>query len=181
MTLELTIKFPYEDALRNQMAIISNGQIKMANLCVEAAHSVNGVSQLHSEIIQKDIFNGFYKNEPEKFTNVTNGIAYRRWLCQANPRLSELIEELTNKQFRHINSTCDVEAILNVFADELKNTDLARFSAENVFKAVSGVFKRVAGSYSVVGLIADKGVFAFRDPHGIKPLVIPVNCLLATA
>jgi amidophosphoribosyltransferase len=83
----------------------------------------------------------------------------------------ELKDLFENKIFYHINSTCDVEVILNVFAYELSKTNLRRFSAENVFKAIANVYKKVQGSYSVVGIIATHGMFAFRDPHGIKPLV----------
>jgi len=76
----------------SRMAIISYGVIKMANLCVAACHSVNGVSQLHSEIVKKSVFPEAYGVTPEKFTNVTNGIAHRRWLCQANPALATFIK-----------------------------------------------------------------------------------------
>ncbi|MDD4547013.1 MAG: glycogen/starch/alpha-glucan phosphorylase [Oscillospiraceae bacterium] len=77
----------------SRMAIISYGVIKMANLCVAAAHSVNGVSQLHSEIIKNDVFRDAYSLMPKKFLNVTNGIAHRRWLCQANPGLTSFIKD----------------------------------------------------------------------------------------
>ncbi|MCR5485654.1 MAG: glycogen/starch/alpha-glucan phosphorylase [Clostridiales bacterium] len=82
-----------------RMAIISNGAVRMANLCVAACHSVNGVSALHSDILKKTIFRDFYEVTPDKFKNVTNGIAYRRWLCQANPDLSQLINELIGNKF----------------------------------------------------------------------------------
>ena len=75
-------------------AIISGGAVRMANLCVAACHSVNGVSALHSQILKDSLFNDFYKLTPDKFTNVTNGIAHRRWLCQANPELTKYIKEL---------------------------------------------------------------------------------------
>lgn len=77
----------------SRMAIISYGVIRMANLCVAACHSVNGVSQLHSEIVKYTVFRDAYTLMPEKFTNVTNGIAHRRWLCQANPALTAFITE----------------------------------------------------------------------------------------
>lgn len=80
-------------------AVISNGVVRMANLCVSSCHSVNGVSALHSDILKKTIFSDFYALEPDKFKNVTNGIAYRRWLCQANPALTGLITELIGDGF----------------------------------------------------------------------------------
>lgn len=76
-----------------RMAIISYGLIKMANLCVAACHSINGVSKLHSEIVKHTVFPDVYSVAPEKFTNVTNGIAHRRWLCQANPGLTAFIRD----------------------------------------------------------------------------------------
>ncbi len=80
-------------------AIIEGGVVKMANLCVASCHSVNGVSKLHSEILKDTLFNDYYRVTPEKFTNVTNGIAFRRWLCQSNPELTALISEHIGTDF----------------------------------------------------------------------------------
>ncbi|MFA5765213.1 MAG: glycogen/starch/alpha-glucan family phosphorylase, partial [Bacilli bacterium] len=82
-----------EEDCYKELAIIGNNQVRMANLSVIASHTVNGVSALHSDIIKNSIFHGYYRLTPEKFTNVTNGIAYRRWLCQSNPHLVELLDE----------------------------------------------------------------------------------------
>lgn len=82
-----------------RMAIISNGAVRMANLCVAVCHKVNGVSALHSQILKDSVFRDFYTLEPEKFTNVTNGIAHRRWLCQANPRLTSMLSNLIGGDF----------------------------------------------------------------------------------
>ncbi|MBO7520401.1 MAG: glycogen/starch/alpha-glucan family phosphorylase, partial [Clostridia bacterium] len=108
-------------ALAERTAIISNGVVRMANLCVAACHSVNGVSKLHSDIIKDELFNDYYRMTPDKFTNVTNGIAHRRWLCQSNPELSSLIEELIGKGF--IDDAAKL-ADLKKFADD--KTVLAR-------------------------------------------------------
>ncbi len=86
-------KYPGEWAKIDRMSIISGGQIRMANLSVIASHKVNGVSALHSEIIKQSIFKDFAETYDDKFTNVTNGIAYRRWLCQSNPELCSLISD----------------------------------------------------------------------------------------
>ncbi len=72
----------------------------------------------------------------------------------------------------HVNSSCDLEGILNVFGDELALQQVGKLQAEHVFKAVEGVFRRVKGAYSVVGMIAGEGLYAFRDPYGIKPIVM---------
>ena len=82
-----------------RMAIVSGGVVRMANLCVAGSHCVNGVSALHSEILKETVFNDFYTITPEKFTNVTNGIAFRRWICQANPELTSFITELIGDGF----------------------------------------------------------------------------------
>lgn len=86
-------RFPGDWDKISRMAIISHNQIKMANLSIVGSHSVNGVSGLHSEIIKHSIFKDFYDYTPGKFTNVTNGIAHRRWLNQANPELCELLHD----------------------------------------------------------------------------------------
>ena len=92
-------KYPGDWARSDRMSIFSHGQVKMANLAVIASHTVNGVSQLHSEIIKKSIFKDFAELWPNKFTNVTNGIAHRRWLCQSNPELSSLLTDCIGDGF----------------------------------------------------------------------------------
>ena len=78
-----------------RMAIIWDGEVRMANLCICACQAVNGVSALHSDILKRDVFHDAYLREPHKFTNVTNGIDHRRWLAQVNPKLDSLIQECT--------------------------------------------------------------------------------------
>lgn len=90
---ELWWAYPGDWDRISRMAIIGYGQIRMANLSVVASHTVNGVSKLHSEILKQTVFHDFFRHTPEKFTNVTNGIAHRRWLCNANPRICALIDE----------------------------------------------------------------------------------------
>ncbi len=84
-----------------RMAPLNDGYVKMANLAVVSSHSVNGVSQLHSDILKDSVFHDFYTEMPEKFTNVTNGIAHRRWLNQSNPALASLITELIGDGYIH--------------------------------------------------------------------------------
>lgn len=115
-------------------AIIQNGVIRMANLCVAACHTVNGVSRLHSNILIDSLFNDYYKLTPEKFTNVTNGIAHRRWLCQSNPLLSDYIKELIGDGFvknadclNNLNKFCDDDSVLNRLA-EIKHENKVRLS-----------------------------------------------------
>jgi len=83
----------------------------------------------------------------------------------------ELKETLFQQYRRILNSDNDVEAILNVFAQELAELDTLTLQPEHIYSAVRGVFGKVKGSYSVVAYIAEQGMVAFRDPFGIKPLV----------
>ena len=82
-----------------RMSILSHGVVRMANLSVVGSKSVNGVSALHSEIIKNSIFKDFHDAYPDMFTNVTNGIAHRRWLCQSNVELTELLKECIGDGF----------------------------------------------------------------------------------
>lgn len=76
---------------RENLQIIRDGRVHMANMAVYASFSVNGVAKLHTEILMKETFHDFYELYPEKFNNKTNGVTHRRWLMYSNPKLSELI------------------------------------------------------------------------------------------
>lgn len=84
----------------SRMAIVANGQVRMANLSICGSHTVNGVSALHSEILKKSVFSDFYHATPWKFTSVTNGVVHRRWLCYANPQLCKLLDEVIGPDYR---------------------------------------------------------------------------------
>ena len=90
---DLWTHFPGDWNRISRMAILANNTVRMANLCVMGSHNINGVSELHSNIIKNSIFRDFYEYTPNKFCNVTNGIAHRRWLNQSNPELCELITD----------------------------------------------------------------------------------------
>jgi starch phosphorylase len=107
-----------------RMAPWNDGYVKMANLAVVGSHSVNGVSQLHSEILKDRVFHDYYTEMPEKFTNVTNGIAHRRWLCQSNPGLTALATELIGDGF--IRDASQLEKLMNYKGD---SSVLERFGA----------------------------------------------------
>lgn len=83
----------------------------------------------------------------------------------------DLKTQLSNESHWHINSSCDLEGILNVFGDGLARQAVGKLQPEHVFKAIERVFEKVKGAYSVVGMIAGEGLYAFRDPYGIKPIM----------
>ncbi len=103
-TSALWERFPGRWDKIDGMAVLSGGQVKMASLAVIGSHTVNGVSKLHSDIIKQTVFSDYAQLQPEKFTNVTNGIAFRRWLCQANPLLTSLLKESIGDGFIADNS-----------------------------------------------------------------------------
>lgn len=115
--------------LAERTAVISNGLVRMANLCVVACHTVNGVSKLHSDIIKDELFNDYYNMTPEKFTNVTNGIAHRRWLCQANPELSAYITELIGDGF--VGDAMQLEKLMKFADDETVLKKLGEIKRDN--------------------------------------------------
>lgn len=96
---ELWQRYPGSWDKISKMAVISYGRVRMANLAIVGSKKVNGVSKLHSQILKDTIFKNYKEYTPQKFTNVTNGIAHRRWLCMANPALCELIKECTSDKF----------------------------------------------------------------------------------
>ena len=115
--------------LAEKTAIIQNGVVRMANLCVATCHTVNGVSKLHSKIITDELFNDYYKMTPDKFTNVTNGIAHRRWLCQANPELTSFITELIGDGF--VKDASELEKLMSFSDDKLVLSRLAEIKLSN--------------------------------------------------
>src|SRR6202050_5015523 len=89
-------KYPGDLERRRRLSIIDDGgdrRVRMAHLAIIGSHRVNGVAQLHSDLMRKQVFSGFAELYPDRFINVTNGIAVRRWLKQSNPGLSALLTE----------------------------------------------------------------------------------------
>ncbi len=91
--------FPGDEGKIDYMALLGDHEVRMANICCYGSHSINGVSKLHSEIIKQTVFHDYYLYSPEKFGNVTNGIAYRRWLLQSNPALTSLLRDVIGPGF----------------------------------------------------------------------------------
>jgi len=87
----------------------------------------------------------------------------------------DLKKDLVENDLRYLNSDCDAEVILNVLSVELSRIDLKTLSAEKLFSALHRVYQKLSGSYAVVALIANKGLLAFRDRNGIKPLILGNN------
>lgn len=113
----------------SNLAIIAYDQVRMANLSIISSHKVNGVSALHSEILKKQLFRDFYELDKDKFTNVTNGIAYRRWLCQSNPGLTALIKDLIGDAF--LTDASELTKLNAYLDDEEVHAQMAKIKLAN--------------------------------------------------
>ncbi len=94
--------YPHNEEKIKRMSLIENGQIRMAHLAIIGSNKVNGVAELHTELLKHQLFKDFFELYPEKFIPITNGISQRRWLLHCNPNLSDLITKLIgNKWISH--------------------------------------------------------------------------------
>lgn len=113
----------------NSMAIIQGGYIKMAHLAIVGSHSVNGVAKLHTEILKKQELNNFYCYYPNKFNNKTNGITHRRWLIQANPRLTSLINSTIGTKWMY--SPTELRKLMSYSKDRAFQNRVSEIKMEN--------------------------------------------------
>ena len=126
-----------------RMSILNKGSVRMANLSVIGSHTVNGVSRLHSEILKETVFEDYNDMYPERFTNVTNGIAHRKWLCYSNPRLASLLDETIGPEYRadaaQLSKFANFANDSSVLArlDEIKKANKVDFA--NYIKKTKGI------------------------------------------
>uniref|UniRef100_A0A672RSS0 Alpha-1,4 glucan phosphorylase n=1 Tax=Sinocyclocheilus grahami TaxID=75366 RepID=A0A672RSS0_SINGR len=123
------------DRLRRMSLIEECGQkkINMAHLCIVGSHAVNGVAQIHSDIIKDTVFKDFYDVDPQKFQNKTNGITPRRWLVMCNPGL--LIHILVQRIGEdYIRDLCQLKSLLKFVDDDALIRDIAKVKQENKMK-----------------------------------------------
>ncbi len=121
--------YPNDWGKINYMAVISNNEVHMANLCLAACHAVNGVSKLHTDILRNGIFRDYCQITPDRFLNVTNGIAYRRWLCQSDPLLTDYLTTLIGDGFKR--DARDLEKLMKYENDEKVLAELRKIKRKN--------------------------------------------------
>jgi len=126
---KLNAFYPGDFGKINYMAVIGDGEVRMANLCLSCCHMINGVSKLHTEILKDSIFKDYYQMDNSRFCNVTNGIAYRRWLCQSNPELTAYLTKLIGKGF--LKDASKLEKLLEFKDDKTVLDELARIKLNN--------------------------------------------------
>ena len=139
LLIELQKDYPNDWGKLNYMAVIGDGQVRMANLCLACCHTINGVSQLHSQILKDGIFHDYYVLNNERFTNVTNGIAYRRWLCQSNPGLTSFLQELIGDGF--LKNANELEKLLAYRDDTAVLETLQKIKRENKVRLANYIAK----------------------------------------
>lgn len=124
----------------SNMSVVGYGAVRMANLSVVGSHSVNGVSKLHSNILKKSVFRDFYYMYPERFENVTNGIAHRRWLCYSNPELASFLDETIGIGYRHHSEDL---AEFAKYADDMSALDrISQIKHNNKVKFAEHLYKK---------------------------------------
>uniref|UniRef100_A0A6Q2ZHH5 Alpha-1,4 glucan phosphorylase n=1 Tax=Esox lucius TaxID=8010 RepID=A0A6Q2ZHH5_ESOLU len=124
--------FPGDTDRLRRMSLIEEGdpkRINMAHLCVVGSHAVNGVAQIHSDIVKNTVFKDFYEVEPGKFQNKTNGITPRRWLLLCNPGLADIIAEKIGDDF--VTDLYQLRNLLDFIDDEAFIRDIANVKQEN--------------------------------------------------
>jgi len=139
LLLSLHEIYPGDYAKIDYMAVIAHGEIRMANLCLACCHKINGVSKLHSNILIESIFRDYYNIDNSKFTNVTNGIAYRRWLCQSNPELTSYLESLIGKGFK--KDSTELEKLLEFHGNREVIDKLADIKRNNKIRLADYISK----------------------------------------
>ncbi len=140
LRLELNEAYPGDWGKINYMAVIGDGEVRMANLCLACCHTINGVSQLHTEILENSIFRDYYQLDTSRFCNVTNGIAYRRWLCQSNPLLTSFLNDLIGKDY--LKDATALEKLLDHRKDKSVLAELSRIKLENKRRLASYIAEK---------------------------------------
>ncbi|SMD13759.1 glycogen/starch/alpha-glucan phosphorylase [Sporomusa malonica] len=141
---ELWERYPGDWNRIRSMAVISDGQVHMAHLAIAGSHSVNGVAEIHTEILKKSVMNNFYTYAPGKFTNVTNGITHRRWLLTANPLLANLISDAIGSNW--VEYPCELAQLAPLVKDNSFLEGLANVKRYNKLKLA----QYIKANYNVI-------------------------------
>ena len=132
--------YPNDWGKINYMAVIADNEVRMANLCLAACHKINGVSKLHTDILRNGIFRDYCQITPDRFLNITNGIAYRRWLCQSNPLLTDCLTDLIGDGFKR--DARELEKLLKYYDNEEVLARLAAIKRKNKEQLASLIANR---------------------------------------
>jgi starch phosphorylase len=136
---QIKAKYPNDNEKIRKMAVIYDGQVKMANMAICAGFSVNGVAKLHTEILEKQELKDFYEMFPEKFNNKTNGITQRRFLLHGNPLLADWVtDKIGDRWIRDLSQI----SRLKVYADDPEALqDFASIKRRNKVRLAEYIYK----------------------------------------
>lgn len=137
--LDIQNKFPGEQGKVQKMAIIYDGQVRMANLAIAAGYSVNGVARLHTEILKERELHEFYEMFPEKFNNKTNGITQRRFLYHGNPLLADWVNGHIGKDW--ITNLAHIEKLAIYAEDEKAQQEFMNIKYKNKLRLADYILK----------------------------------------
>lgn len=137
--LDIQKKFPGDQGKVQKMAIIYDGQVRMANLAIAAGYSVNGVARLHTEILKERELHEFYEMFPEKFNNKTNGITQRRFLYHGNPLLADWVSSYIGKDW--ITNLAHIEKLAIYAEDEKAQQEFMNIKYQNKLRLADYILK----------------------------------------
>jgi glycogen phosphorylase len=126
--------YPYDEDKVRRMSIIENSRIRMAHLAIYGSHKVNGVAELHTNILKSTVFKDFYEMNPEKFINVTNGVTPRRWLLHSNPDLAQFITERIGNGW--INDFSQISRLQSYASDPKSQEEFLTIKRKNKQKLI---------------------------------------------
>lgn len=137
--LDIQKRFPGDDGKIQKMAIIYDGQVRMANLAIAAGYSVNGVARLHTEILKERELHEFYEMFPEKFNNKTNGITQRRFLYHGNPLLADWINDKIGNDW--VTNLPHIEKLAIYAEDEKAQQEFMNIKYQNKLRLADYILK----------------------------------------
>ena len=137
--LDIQKRFPGDDGKVQKMAIIYDGQVRMANLAIAAGYSVNGVARLHTEILKERELHEFYEMFPEKFNNKTNGITQRRFLYHGNPLLADWINDKIGNDW--VTNLPHIEKLVIYAEDEKAQQEFMNIKYQNKLRLADYILK----------------------------------------
>ena len=137
--LDIQKRFPGDDGKVQKMAIIYDGQVRMANLAIAAGYSVNGVARLHTEILKERELHEFYEMFPEKFNNKTNGITQRRFLYHGNPLLADWINDKIGNDW--VTNLPHIEKLAIYAEDEKAQQEFMNIKYQNKLRLADYILK----------------------------------------
>lgn len=122
-------QFPGDEDRVRRMSMIEGGQVKMAHLAIYGSHRINGVAEIHTDILKTQLFKDFYEMYPDRFLNITNGVTQRRWLLLCNPLLAEFISTRIGRQW--VTQFPTIKELANFAADPNAQKQFLEIKAQN--------------------------------------------------